>query len=122
MTKSIILFILLLVGISLSGLCSGDPEQEKEAKLKRHRAAAQKRMAEEKHLKILWDDIAKGCESTAVFEKLLSSWYLSVPSAGSVRVDEAYPKDKNKIKRAIEDIGAGDPVLYRDFLRVLDEC
>ena len=63
-------------------------------------------------------EIAKGCESQAVFKKMMwpFGWVLSVSNAGAIYVDDLFPQDKNKIKRALEQIGAGDPVYYADFL------
>lgn len=48
-------------------------------------------------------------------------WVLSAPNAGAIYVDDLFPQDKNKIKRLLERIGAGDPVYYADFLRYAGE-
>ena len=69
-------------------------------------------------------EIEKGCSSTqAVFKKrLLLGWVLYVPDGGEHSIRFLFPDDRNKIKRAIERIGAGDDVPYVDLLRYLGEC
>lgn len=59
------------------------------------------------------------CTNGAKFHKLMGTWYLDMGGGrGSLPVDVVAPDDKNKIKRELERIGAGDPVLYRDIYGV----
>lgn len=62
-------------------------------------------------------EIDKGCDSKAVFRKILWRWHVSVPEVGALSVAVVYPEDKNKIIRAVERIGAGDDVSFSDFCK-----
>ena len=64
-------------------------------------------------------EIAKECNSSAFFTKLLGQWRVSVPELGSLPVSSVYPKTKNRLIRTIEEIGAGDDVTFKELCRAL---
>lgn len=78
----------------------------------------------EESIRIFQEEMLKGCQSTkAVFKKRwLLGWVLWVPEGGELRVGALFPEDKNKIERALEEIGAGDDVHFGHLLRHLGEC
>ena len=62
------------------------------------------------------------CRSSDYFTRLpIGGWHL-MTSRGAVQVDSLFPVDRNKIKRALEDIGAGDDVPLSTLLRYTGEC
>ena len=75
---------------------------------------------------VIADELRKGCNATkARFEKIgISSkhWYIGLVGGTMYLVDDVFPQDKNKVKRALENIGAGDPVPYADFARYMGAC
>lgn len=102
-----------------------DRKFRKAQKLREIRLRVEKREREEKARRkeferrafhIAFDnEIAKGCDSKAIFKKSLGQWQVLVPEIGSLPVSVIYPKDKNKIIRAVEEIGAGDDVSFKEF-------
>ena len=89
------------------------PEPIKETKIERERKAEQ--IERQLFIAAFTEEIDKACASKAVFKKILGRWHVSVPEVGALSVATVYPEDKNKIIRAIERIGAGDLVSFKDF-------
>ena len=89
------------------------PQPIKETKIERERKAEQ--IERQLFIAAFTEEIDKACASKAVFKKILGRWHVSVPEVGALSVATVYPEDKNKIIRAIERIGAGDPVSFKDF-------
>ena len=66
-------------------------------------------------------EMARQCSARAEFRKTWVGWELN--AAGQSKfISEILPKDKNKIARVLERIGADDPVHYVIFLREIGEC
>ena len=86
-------------------------QREKEAEAKRKE---QERRAFHLAFEI---EIAKECNSNAIFKKSLWQWRVFVPELGSLPVSIVYPKTKNRLIRAIEEIGAGDDVTFKELCR-----
>ena len=62
------------------------------------------------------------CRSSDYFTRLpIGGWHLMTPR-GAVQVDSLFPADRNMIKRALDDIGAGDDVPLSTLLRYTGEC
>lgn len=62
------------------------------------------------------------CRSSDYFTRLpIGGWHL-MTSRGAIQVDSLFPADRNKIKRALDDIGAGDDVPLPTLLRYTREC
>ncbi len=70
----------------------------------------------------LWAEIAKGCSGSAMVENLLGTWVLTVEGGAGLDLLAMFPNDRNKIKRVLNELGAGDPVPYRDFLEAVGAC
>ena len=71
-------------------------------------------------------EVEYGCRSrAAVFRKSWLGWELTLttyPNAHVEAVSTLFPNDHNKIERTLEEISAGDPVLYATYLRHIDAC
>lgn len=73
------------------------------------------------------EQIEYGCRSrAAVFRKTwLVGWQLTLttyPNAHAEPIEVIFPDDHNKVKRTLEKIGAGDPVLYATYLAYIGAC
>lgn len=120
-----------------------EEEQKKAAEKKRYEkeraeAKRQKKLKEEAykqkradHKVALYKQWAKqieyGCRSrAAIFKKTwLVGWQLTLttyPNAHAESIEVLFPNDHNKVKRTLEKIGAGDPVLYATYLDYIGAC
>ena len=80
--------------------------------------------AKEKANKIFFEEVEKGCNSTrAVFKNdLYEGWVLQVPDGGKHSVSFIYKEDADKVKKALEKLGAGENVAFPELLQYFGEC
>ena len=109
---AVLVVVVIVAGVLVWDWIKPTPEE---------RAASEARAQKEKV--VFYAEVGKECRSRAVFKKSLGIWALTVPNNRHlVTLDEIFPDDENKIARTLEEIGAGDPVPYRDLLSELDLC
>ena len=66
-------------------------------------------------------DLADPCSSRAYFTRLLGTWYVTLGEV-HLPIDRTFPTHRNRIRRAIEEVGAGDDVPVAGLLFAIGEC
>ena len=66
-------------------------------------------------------DLADPCSSRAYFTRLLGTWYVTLGEV-HLPIASTFPTHKNRIRRAIEEVGGGDDVPVAGLLFAIDEC
>ncbi len=92
-----------------------------EGLLRREKEKAQRELAYIERYKDWYLEIDKECRARAEFRKTWLGWELYAAGQSKL-ISEIFPKDKNKIARVLEELGAGDPVHYVTYLRHIKVC
>ena len=88
---------------------------------RREKEKLQRELAYIERYKDWYLELDKECKARAEFRKTWLGWELYAAGQSKL-ISEIFPKDKNKIARVLEELGAGDPVHYVTYLRHIKVC